>query len=591
MIAKRSAVLGLGFATLLAACTEAGSSDEAAVQLGGVKQALSDCATTPGWTHRPYAPGERVLVEGHVYECKPWPFSGWCGNGDPYEPGVGWAWRDAWNEVAPCEAASCRGVPAWTAGTTASSVQADGMKYSCKVAGWCQSPSHDFEPGHGSHGQLAWSRVARCEDGSDGSTRALVLVDARLHGLLPELDAYLERARSRRGFDIRLEAIDGLDDWPYWQVKSHIVAARAENPQLEGVLLVGNIKLPTFYKPRADILDTRIYAPYLEDFDATFDRRLVPGAVDPACGPGVDFEHCAVGGGIVPEHDLDYIAKGPNPGPEIWTSYMPVGVRGSDNTHEDFAAQLGPYLRKVIRYYDGEIVSNGRFYGVSGDRGERFDVTYATWGPERVDFYGKPGPNGERGTACFTPAGQNLCYVRWPLESYGDYRTFDEAYRSAGWVDEGWQESRIFLAHMNGALYDVAQVNVHANEVWSLATTDEARDIQKGALFVGLDGCNVAGFLQPFSPSFVNTWVHVSDNVLMAYLYGSSQAIAASGDPAWRGHYSNLPVVFHAMKHAGQYLGQAHLTRMRANYERASTPYDLKEFANELLVGDPFMKL
>jgi hypothetical protein len=298
-----------------------------------------------------------------------------------------------------------------------------------------------------------------------------------------------------------------------------------------------------------------------------------------------------VGGAVVPEHDLDYVWKGANAGPEIWTAYMPVGVRQSQNGYPEFAAQLRPFLQKVIRYYDGAIASNGRFYGVSGDRGERFDLTYATWGAERTDFYGKPGPHGERGLDCITSTGENVCYVRWPLESYVSYGAFDEAYTAAGWVDEGWQDDEIFLRHMNAATYDVVQVNVHSNEIWSLVTADQARAITRGGLFVGLDGCNVAGYLQPGSPSYTNTWVEVSDNILMAYLYGSSHAIAGSGDAAWRGHYGNLPVLFHAMKHGGQYLGQAHLTRMIANYERATTPYDLKEFANEILLGDPFMKL
>jgi hypothetical protein len=587
MVAKRSMAL----AVLLAVGCVPAESAEPEPQLAGVTQALSSCSSTPGWTQHPYSPGEQVMVEGNIYACKPWPFSGWCGVGDPYEPGVGWAWRDAWTQVGHCDDALCEGVPAWTLGTTASDVQFEGMKYACKVPGWCASSNSTYAPG-AAHGQLAWSRVGRCGT-TEGATRALVLVDERLYGeLSAEIDTYLKKAGERRGFHIALHAIDGLDDWPYARVKQHIVNARAENADLEGVLLIGNIKLPTFYKPRADILDTRIYAAYLEDFDAHFEKRLTPGAVDPPCGPEhPDFSSCAVGGAIVPEHDFDYMAKGARPNPEIWTAYMPVGVRGSANGYPEFAAQLRPFLQKVIRYYEGGIAANGRFYGVSGDRGERFDLTYATWGAGRTDLYGKPGPHGERGTACITPTGENVCYVRWPLESYPSYGAFDEAYSAAGWVDEGWQDDAIFLRHMNAVTYDVVQVNVHSNEIWSLVTADQARGITRGGLFVGLDGCNVAGYLQPGSPSYTNTWVHVSDNVLMAYLYGASQAIAGSGDPAWRGHYGNLPVLFHAMKHGGQYLGQAHLTRMIANYERASTPYDLKEFANELLVGDPFMKL
>jgi hypothetical protein len=36
-------------------------------------------------------------TNGSLYECKPFPFSGWC-NQAPfyYEPGTGLAWQEAW---------------------------------------------------------------------------------------------------------------------------------------------------------------------------------------------------------------------------------------------------------------------------------------------------------------------------------------------------------------------------------------------------------------------------------------------------------------------------------------------------------------
>jgi peptidoglycan/xylan/chitin deacetylase (PgdA/CDA1 family) len=49
-----------------------------------------------------YGPGERVSNVGSIYQCKPWPYSGWCGAGSAYEPGVGWAWQDAWDRVGAC---------------------------------------------------------------------------------------------------------------------------------------------------------------------------------------------------------------------------------------------------------------------------------------------------------------------------------------------------------------------------------------------------------------------------------------------------------------------------------------------------------
>ncbi|MCW8877199.1 MAG: glycosyl hydrolase family 18 protein [Kangiellaceae bacterium] len=50
-----------------------------------------------------YADGTQVQNNGTLYQCKPFPFSGWCNQGSAYEPGVGWAWSDAWTEVSSCQ--------------------------------------------------------------------------------------------------------------------------------------------------------------------------------------------------------------------------------------------------------------------------------------------------------------------------------------------------------------------------------------------------------------------------------------------------------------------------------------------------------
>lgn len=44
-----------------------------------------------------YQAGDRVSHAGGNYECKPWPYSGWCGGASShYAPGTGSAWSDAW---------------------------------------------------------------------------------------------------------------------------------------------------------------------------------------------------------------------------------------------------------------------------------------------------------------------------------------------------------------------------------------------------------------------------------------------------------------------------------------------------------------
>jgi hypothetical protein len=59
-------------------------------------------ACPPAFAVKAYVGGARVSNRGKIYECKPYPHSGWCGIGAAYEPGVGSAWRDAWIEIGPC---------------------------------------------------------------------------------------------------------------------------------------------------------------------------------------------------------------------------------------------------------------------------------------------------------------------------------------------------------------------------------------------------------------------------------------------------------------------------------------------------------
>jgi hypothetical protein len=50
-----------------------------------------------------YVGGSRVKNGGNAYECKPYPYSGWCnGAAWAYAPGSGTYWQDAWTVVGPC---------------------------------------------------------------------------------------------------------------------------------------------------------------------------------------------------------------------------------------------------------------------------------------------------------------------------------------------------------------------------------------------------------------------------------------------------------------------------------------------------------
>ncbi|MEZ6932277.1 immunoglobulin-like domain-containing protein [Aeromonas sp. S16(2024)] len=47
-----------------------------------------------------YQAGDRVSNAGGNYQCKPWPYSGWCGGSTShYAPGTGTAWSDAWTRL------------------------------------------------------------------------------------------------------------------------------------------------------------------------------------------------------------------------------------------------------------------------------------------------------------------------------------------------------------------------------------------------------------------------------------------------------------------------------------------------------------
>ncbi|WP_232313104.1 glycoside hydrolase family 19 protein [Enterovibrio coralii] len=56
-----------------------------------------DTGTYPNWIlGHEYAAGDRVTANGVNYECKPWPYSAWCGSNVVYQPGVGTFWSEAW---------------------------------------------------------------------------------------------------------------------------------------------------------------------------------------------------------------------------------------------------------------------------------------------------------------------------------------------------------------------------------------------------------------------------------------------------------------------------------------------------------------
>jgi len=69
-----------------------------------------NCANTPQYVENGgYTAGSIVKNAGSRYQCKPWPYSGWCnGAAWAYGPGTGTYWQDAWTLVDACSGASAQ---------------------------------------------------------------------------------------------------------------------------------------------------------------------------------------------------------------------------------------------------------------------------------------------------------------------------------------------------------------------------------------------------------------------------------------------------------------------------------------------------
>lgn len=78
----------------------AGSGASAGSSSGGSGN-VGACSGVAKWSAGTYASGARVQNGVNLYQCKPHPYSGWCGL-DAYAPGSGWAWTDAWTLVGTC---------------------------------------------------------------------------------------------------------------------------------------------------------------------------------------------------------------------------------------------------------------------------------------------------------------------------------------------------------------------------------------------------------------------------------------------------------------------------------------------------------
>ncbi|KAI9866191.1 MAG: hypothetical protein M1813_001752 [Trichoglossum hirsutum] len=132
-----------------------------------------DCTGTPAWQTGTYAAGAKAQVAGSLYRCKPFPFSGWCGQVG-YKPGVDTNWQDAWELVDVCNAGvvgsgrptnNCAALPEWqvTAYVGGEVVKHGNQVYQCKgwpQSGWCGQSG--YEPGVTLYWADAWILLSAC---------------------------------------------------------------------------------------------------------------------------------------------------------------------------------------------------------------------------------------------------------------------------------------------------------------------------------------------------------------------------------------------------------------------------------------------
>ncbi|OGR02216.1 MAG: hypothetical protein A2284_08870 [Deltaproteobacteria bacterium RIFOXYA12_FULL_61_11] len=429
-----------------------------------------------------------------------------------------------------------------------------------------------------------------------GTIRALVLLDQRLYSLVEaDLIRYVNAACGRRGFGIAIVPQQSLDDRTPEEVRALVMTLRGQHAQLEGVLYVGDVALPTYFKPRPDILSTRLFPRYLEDLDMTVVRNLSAGTVLPVCVAGASGATCRTdapsgnnGSSTVPQHDYDWFEHGANPGPELWAAFLPVGYTdATKNTYEGYASQLTPFLHKALDFYAHPDLYERHFYHVGNDVpqfGELLTRLWGVLGPSEIDYYSVHA----QGEA--TCKNNKACYVRAPLEEYSSAQAFLTYATALPWIGEGWQDASVFLGHLNGFLRRVVWWNTHGSPTGALLSSQQAKNgvvAGKGAAVALVSGCSVAGYLQPGSTAFQDLDTAVEGNLLVNLIYGTSAFVAALGAPNNRvatGRYDVL--VDHLYQ--GDYLGMAHRRRLLAQDQMHSGPEDRTHF-HELLLGDPFV--
>ncbi len=67
-----------------------------------------NCSGVAQYAAGTYATGQVAKNNNRAYQCT---VGGWCSIGGPYEPGVGWAWTNAWTDLGACDTAASSVAP------------------------------------------------------------------------------------------------------------------------------------------------------------------------------------------------------------------------------------------------------------------------------------------------------------------------------------------------------------------------------------------------------------------------------------------------------------------------------------------------
>lgn len=415
------------------------------------------------------------------------------------------------------------------------------------------------------------------------AARALVMVDQRLfEHLRTELERYVALAQLRRRFPIELRARERFDDWAPTEIAEYLSAERERNPELQGVLFVGNIRLATFYKPSPEEPTVRYLPRFYEDLDARYWREYGEGAFDPPCA-GPPQPTCVVGELPlpVPPHDFDATAPGVHPGPELWAAFMPVGDASGADDHASFAEQLRPYLSKLEHYYGQPSGPHRGYFRAGGMLGDSFESVWRSWPREHLHVHGRPPP----GCAPEEPVN---CFERWPAEEYASDEAFSAAYMSSPYSDGSDYPVSVFHDYFEAAAVEVMEIEVPGWSSACLTTAADARTLTGGPLLFACGG-DASGSFRRLHDTSVSLTEPPADNVLISLLYGPSDVVAALGNTTKRYHSGQTPSIYRSMKTGGTYLGRAHYERNQALYGTLPNPDQLRALGNEILLGDPFL--